>query len=130
MNFSSASYNFDVFCGACWVFIIRCSAFDVLCRNLLVAERPEDIGRNDAVEKGDRTRLACHRRRLAVDFVKPSFSPVGERSLLDEVCGGTPQTTRQRRVLPFFNCIVPDWSVSINAEAACYGRMDSGLFGF
>src|SRR6185437_12630918 len=53
------------------------------------------------LKNGDRTRLACHRRRLAVDFVKPSFSPVGERSLVDEVCGGTPQTTRQRRVLPF-----------------------------
>ena len=27
----------------------------------------------------------------------------------DEVCGETPQTTRRRRVLPFFYYIVPAW---------------------
>jgi hypothetical protein len=52
------------------------------------------FSRNDVIERGERT-------RLAVDFVKPSFPPFGERNWSDEVCGETPQTTRQRRVLPF-----------------------------
>jgi hypothetical protein len=55
-----------------------------------------------AIKNGDRTPLACYRRRPAVDFVEPSFSLFGEESLSDEICGETPQITRQRRVLPFF----------------------------
>jgi hypothetical protein len=62
--------------------------------------------RNDAIKNGDRTPLACYRWRPAVDFVEPSFSLFGAESLSDKICGETPQITRQRRVLPFFNRIV------------------------
>ena len=48
--------------------------------------------RNHAVGFGERTRLACYRRRLAVDIVKTIFSPFSEERWRDEVCGETPQT--------------------------------------
>ena len=62
---------------------------------------------NDAVGFGERTRLACHRRRLAVDFVRLySIHFQGKKN------GETKFAARRRQphargVCSLLNCIVP-----------------------
>ena len=60
------------------------------------------LRRNDAIKRGERTRLACGPSRLGEDFNPLNlFPPKGEDKMVVRVFGETPNTTRQRRVLPF-----------------------------
>jgi hypothetical protein len=50
----------------------------------------------------ERTRPACCRRRLAVGLVLTILATLSVwEKWLDEICGETPQITRETRVLPF-----------------------------
>jgi hypothetical protein len=86
------------------------------------------LNRNAPVGFGERTRPACCRRRRAVGFCLHHLdSRSGLGKWWDEVCGATPPTTRQRRVLPM---PTPPFKGFVPAEGICRSAGVEALFGW